>query len=57
MSAGESFHGRPPIDLESDELCLERILDIEPTLIPVMEEIAKTALCQAVQEHDCVEQE
>ena len=40
MSAGESFHGWPPIDLESDERCLEQILDIEPTLIPVMEEIA-----------------
>ena len=36
VSAGESFCGRPPRDLESDEQCLEQRLDIEPTLIPVV---------------------
>ena len=35
----KSFRGWPPTDLESVEQCLEQILDIEPRLMPVMEEI------------------
>ena len=39
VSEGESIRGQPLTDLESVEQCLEQILDIEPTLMPVIEEI------------------
>jgi len=40
VSVGESLRGWPPVALEIDDQCLERITDIEPTLIPVVVEIA-----------------
>jgi len=38
---GESLRAQPPVALEIDDQCLERIPDIEPTLIPVVVEIAR----------------
>jgi len=40
VSVGESLRGRPPVALEIDDQCLENIPDIEPTLMPVVVEIA-----------------
>jgi len=40
VSVGESLCGRPPVALEIDDQSLEHIPDIEPTLIPVVVEIA-----------------
>ncbi len=62
VSAGESFYGRPPTDLEIVEWCLEWILDIEPsdggdsrTRLPFVKQFKNmSVLSRSKWSHECM---